>query len=238
MSSDAFYDASMVAGAAALTQPLLHAAAPLSTRYVEIHPPVTNAHATPAPVRVAPAETPVTFKLLLFGDSGVGKTCLFNRCFQLPFDEWVRSTIGDDFGSITLYSHGGMLCKLQIWDTAGQERYRSAFTSYCRGASAVVLLFDITQRASFYAIESDWMPMIRNAAADSPHRATLLVGTKSDLDDLRTVSSEEARAFASTHGMVYLDVSARTNLGVEMLLDSMRTYGGGLGLAFDRRGCS
>ncbi|RYG50208.1 GTP-binding protein, partial [archaeon] len=172
--------------------------------------------------KTAPAPEP-DVKCVLCGDAAVGKTWLFLRWLNKPVTGDVEATIGASFAKKSVPAANGTRHTLALWDTAGQERYRSMLAMYARGAAAVLFLFDITQRASFYGVESDWLPRIRATAAHMPKCALFLVGTKCDMRDLRTVSSEEARAFAEANGMVYREVSAKSEEGVQTLLTDIGT---------------
>ena len=117
------------------------------------------------------------FKLIIIGDSGIGKSCLLNRFADDIFTDSYISTIGVDF-KIRTIEVNGRLCKLQIWDTAGQERFRTITSSYYRGAHGIILVFDITNPESFANCEM-WLTEVQRYATDQVK--IILVGTKSDL---------------------------------------------------------
>ncbi|CAH8477997.1 unnamed protein product [Schistosoma turkestanicum] len=139
----------------------------------------------------------VLFKLLLIGDSGVGKTCLLIRYVDSSFTSTFISTIGIDFKIKTVTLEGKTI-KLQIWDTAGQERFQTITSSYYRGAMGIMLIYDITSRRTFDNIQR-WMDNTVSLASDMAEK--LLIGNKRDLEDRRVVSYEEGSKKASEHGV-------------------------------------
>lgn len=150
------------------------------------------------------------YKLLLIGDSGVGKSCLLMRFADSTYEENQTSTIGVDF-KIRTVELGDKKVKLQMWDSAGQERFRAIASAYYRGAHGVGLVFDVTDMKTLESIESLWLGEIeRNDCASIPR---LLIGNKSDLED-RQVSEEEAVSFAMNYGMNYVETSAKTSENV------------------------
>jgi len=151
------------------------------------------------------------FKLVIIGDSGIGKSCLLNRFADNLYTDAYISTIGVDFKIRTL-EIDGRTCKMQIWDTAGQERFRTITSSYYRGAHGIVLVYDITNRESFTNLEM-WLGEVRNYS--SAQVQLILVGTKSDLAEKRRIQFTEALEFAETHGMEYIETSAKTATNVE-----------------------
>ena len=151
------------------------------------------------------------FKLLLIGDSGVGKSCLLLRFADDTYTESYISTIGVDFKSRTIELDGQTI-KLQIWDTAGQERFGKIDSSFYRGAHGIIVVFDVTDPESFSNVKQ-WLHEIdRYASADVKK---LLVGNKCDLASKRAVPTEQAAAFAESLGVEYLETSAKSALNVE-----------------------
>jgi|EP00944_MAST-04C_sp_MAST-4C-sp1_P012422 Ras-related protein Rab-1A len=150
------------------------------------------------------------FKLLLIGDSGVGKSCLLLRFADDTYTESYISTIGVDF-KIRTINLDGKTIKLQIWDTAGQERFRTITSSYYRGAQGIIIVYDITDRDSFTNVKQ-WVAEIERYANEKVIK--LLVGNKSDLPN-RVVQTEEAEEFAKGMGCEFLETSARTANNVE-----------------------
>ncbi|CAI0547914.1 unnamed protein product, partial [Linum tenue] len=135
------------------------------------------------------------FKLLLIGDSGVGKSCLLLRFADDSYLESYISTIGVDF-KIRTVEQDEKTIKLQIWDTAGQERFRTITSSYYRGAHGIIIVYDVTDEESF-------------------NNDKLLVGNKSDLTANRVVSYETAKAFADEIGIPFMETSAKSSTNVE-----------------------
>merc|ERR1712199_129095 len=126
------------------------------------------------------------FKLLLIGDSGVGKSCLLLRFADDTYQESHISTIGVDFKIRTIQLEGKTI-KLQIWDTAGQERFRTITSSYYRGAHGIIVVYDITDEESFNNVKT-WLEEILRYACEGVNK--LMVGNKCDLASKRVVSTE------------------------------------------------
>merc|ERR1711865_19142 len=131
------------------------------------------------------------FKVVLIGDSGVGKSNLLTRFTRNEFNRESKSTIGVEFATQTIQVEKKMI-KAQIWDTAGQERYRAITSAYYRGAVGALLVYDITKHVTFVDVER-WLKELRDHANDNI--VIMLVGNKCDLRHLRTVRHEEAMAF-------------------------------------------
>ena len=151
------------------------------------------------------------FKVVVIGDSGVGKSCLLIRFAEDKFSEEHVSTIGVDFTNRTV-DVGGDMVKLQLWDTAGQERFRTVTSTYYRGAQGIVVIFDVTERRSFETIRA-WVEDVDKWA--SPGTVKILVGNKTDLHDRRQVTTEEGEALAEELRMRYYEASARENHNVD-----------------------
>jgi len=151
-------------------------------------------------------------KLLLIGDSGVGKSCLLLRFSDDSFTTSFITTIGIDFKIRTIELDGKRI-KLQIWDTAGQERFRTITTAYYRGAMGILLVYDVTDESSFNNIRN-WMRNIEQHAADNVNK--ILVGNKADMDESkRAVPTAKGQALADEYGVKFFETSAKTNLNVE-----------------------
>ncbi|XP_033110089.1 ras-related protein Rab-10-like isoform X6 [Anneissia japonica] len=151
------------------------------------------------------------FKLLLIGDSGVGKTCILFRFSDDTFNTTFISTIGIDFKIKTVELNGKKI-KLQIWDTAGQERFHTITTSYYRGAMGIMLVYDITQEKTFDNI-AKWLRNIQEHANEDVEK--MLLGNKCDMDDKRMVSKERGESIARENGIKFMETSAKTNINVE-----------------------
>ncbi len=150
-------------------------------------------------------------KLLMLGDTGVGKTCLLLRYAYDSFSPTFITTIGIDF-KIKHVQLGGHRCKLQIWDTAGQERFRTITQSYFKGANGVILVYDVTDRDTFVSIRH-WVTQIKQHADQGVE--IVLIGNKSDKEQLRLVSGEEGLALAKEIGVKFFETSAKSNENVE-----------------------
>jgi Ras-related protein Rab-1A len=151
------------------------------------------------------------FKLLLIGDSGVGKSCLLLRFADDTYTESYISTIGVDF-KIRTIEQDGKTVKLQIWDTAGQERFRTITSSYYRGAHGICVVFDVTDQESYNNVKL-WLQEIDRYA--SPDVNKLLVGNKIDMADKKVVDSDLAKAFADSLNIPFLETSAKNATNVE-----------------------
>merc|ERR1712196_570141 len=152
------------------------------------------------------------FKVVLIGDSGVGKSNLLTRFTRNEFNRESKSTIGVEFATQTIQVEKKMI-KAQIWDTAGQERYRAITSAYYRGAVGALLVYDITKRQSFDDVER-WLSELRDHAEENI--AVLLVGNKSDLKHLRAVSTAEAAEFAEKQGLAAIETSALDATNVDI----------------------
>ncbi|KAI3990471.1 hypothetical protein MKX01_023251 [Papaver californicum] len=157
------------------------------------------------------------FKLLLIGDSSVGKSCLLLRFSDDSFVESHISTIGVDFKISTLELEGKTV-KLQIWDTAGQERFRTITSSYYRGAHGIIIVYDVTEKESFDNVKQ-WLIEIDRYANDTVCK--LLVGNKCDLIEEKEVETETAKALADNLGISFLETSAKDSINVEQIFLTM-----------------
>ncbi|PWZ38033.1 GTP-binding protein YPTM1 [Zea mays] len=151
------------------------------------------------------------FKLLLIGDSSVGKSCFLLRFADDSYVDSYISTIGVDFKIRTVEVEGKTV-KLQIWDTAGQERFRTITSSYYRGAHGIIIVYDITDMESFNNVKQ-WLDEIDRYANDSVRK--LLVGNKCDLAENRAVDTSVAQAYAEEVGIPFLETSAKESINVE-----------------------
>ncbi|KAL1918500.1 uncharacterized protein VTP21DRAFT_3160 [Calcarisporiella thermophila] len=150
-------------------------------------------------------------KLLLIGDSGVGKSCLLLRFCEDSFTPSFITTIGIDFKIRTIDLDGKRI-KLQIWDTAGQERFRTITTAYYRNAMGILLTYDVTDIRTFNNIRT-WYSNIEQHASEGVNK--ILIGNKCDAHETRAVSTEEGQALANELGLSFLETSAKSNINVE-----------------------
>uniref|UniRef100_A0A8C6SGW5 RAB1A, member RAS oncogene family a n=1 Tax=Neogobius melanostomus TaxID=47308 RepID=A0A8C6SGW5_9GOBI len=165
------------------------------------------------------------FKLLLIGDSGVGKSCLLLRFADDTYTESYISTIGVDFKIRTIELDGKTI-KLQIWDTAGQERFRTITSSYYRGAHGIIVVYDVTDQESFNNVKQ-WLQEIDRYASENVNK--LLVGNKCDLTTKKVVDYTTAKEFADNLGIPFLETSAKSASNVEQRMGPGATAGGDKG---------
>ncbi|KAM7523767.1 hypothetical protein LguiA_013669 [Lonicera macranthoides] len=151
------------------------------------------------------------FKVVLIGDSAVGKSQMLARFARNDFSLDSKATIGVEFQTRTLLIEHKSV-KAQIWDTAGQERYRAVTSAYYRGAVGAMLVYDITKRQSFDHIPR-WLEELRGHA--DKNIVIILIGNKSDLEDQRAVGTEDAKEFAEKEGLFFLETSALEATNVE-----------------------
>lgn len=168
---------------------------------------------------MATLEYDYLFKLLLIGDSGVGKSCLLVRFADDTYMDRFVSTIGVDF-KIRTVEQDGKTIKLQIWDTAGQERFRTITSSYYRGAHGIIVVYDVTDKESFNNVKY-WLQEILKYASDNVSR--LLVGTKADLSSKKVVSYDEGKETADSLGISFMETSAKNAHNVEQAFQAMVT---------------
>ncbi|CAN0897459.1 Ras-related protein Rab11D [Linum grandiflorum] len=151
------------------------------------------------------------FKLVLIGDSGVGKSNLLSRFTKNEFNLESKSTIGVEFATKTINIDSKVI-KAQIWDTAGQERYRAITSAYYRGAVGALLVYDVTRHSTFENA-ARWLRELRDHT--DPNMVVMLIGNKSDLRHLVAVQTEEAKAFAERETLYFMETSALTATNVE-----------------------
>lgn len=165
-------------------------------------------------------EVLTTLKLLIIGESGVGKSSLLLRFTDDAFDPEQAATIGVDFKVKTVKVNGDKV-KLAIWDTAGQERFRTLTPSYYRGGQGVIVVYDVTNRESFSKIEN-WLTELETYSTNQD-LVKMLVGNKCDLESHgeRVVSKEEGLKCARKHQMMFIEASAKTREGVACAFEEL-----------------
>lgn len=161
-----------------------------------------------------------TLRLVLIGDSGVGKSSLLLRFADDSFTESFISTIGVDFRYRTIKVENNKEVKLQIWDTAGQDRFRSITSAYYRNADGIVMVYDVTKMDSFEHVE-EWLSEVDKYATENIVK--ILVGNKADLHHERQVPRETAQRFADKLGMTFLESSAKTATNVPQVFETVAT---------------
>jgi Ras-related protein Rab-6A len=159
------------------------------------------------------------YKIVFLGDQGVGKTSIITRFMYDSFDKLYQATIGIDFLSKTMYLEDRTV-RLQLWDTAGQERFRSLIPSYIRDSSVAVVVYDITNRASFLNT-SKWIEDVRNERGNDV--IIVLVGNKTDLAERRQVSVEEGEDKSTKDGVMFIESSAKAGFNIKSLFRKLAT---------------
>jgi len=155
----------------------------------------------------------VQYKLVLLGETSVGKSSLVIRFVKGQFHEYQESTIGAAFLTQTVVV-GDYTVKFEIWDTAGQERYHSLAPMYYRGAAAAIVVYDITSAPSFGRAKT-WVKELQRQGSQDVVIA--LAGNKVDRESERKVSADEARKYAEENGLAFIETSAKTNINVREL---------------------
>jgi small GTP-binding protein len=156
------------------------------------------------------------FKLLIVGESGVGKTCMLLRFADNLFEPDFLSTIGVDFKVKELLVDNKRV-KLQIWDSAGQERFRNITASYYRGSSGIIIVYDVTKSDSFDKV-TEWITEVRRFVPNVP---IVLVGNKCDMEDERQVPTEDGECLARSQDLVFLETSAKANTNIEAAFEKL-----------------
>ena len=149
-------------------------------------------------------EYEMMIKVILIGDSGVGKTNIMSKYLKNQFMENSKATVGVEFGS-KLFNHQGHKIKAQIWDTAGQEKYKAITGAYYKGSKGAFIVYDITRKDTFASIER-WVNDLK--ATSDPKLTIILIGNKNDLDDKREVSKDQGEEKAKSFGCAFLETSA------------------------------
>ncbi|KAM9773891.1 ras-related protein Rab-5C-like isoform 1-T2 [Syngnathus typhle] len=167
----------------------------------------------------AAANKSFQFKLVLLGESAVGKSSLVLRFVKGQFHEFQESTIGAAFLTQTV-SLDDITVKFEIWDTAGQERYHSLAPMYYRGAQAAIVVYDITNADTFARAKS-WVKELQRQA--NPNIVIALAGNKADIADKRAVEHQEAQEYAEENGLLFMETSAKTALNVNNIFMAIAT---------------
>ncbi|MED6108624.1 Ras- protein RABA1f [Stylosanthes scabra] len=159
------------------------------------------------------------YKVVLIGDSGVGKSNLLSRFTKNEFSLDSKSTIGVEFATRTVHVHDKVV-KAQIWDTAGQERYRAITSAYYRGAVGALVVYDISRHVTFENVER-WLKELRDHT--DTNLVVMLVGNKADLRHLRAVPTDEAKEFAEREKIYFMETSALESLNVDSAFTEVLT---------------
>ena len=150
-------------------------------------------------------------KYVIVGDASVGKSNLLLRYTHGQFRDEYQLTIGVEFGSNNIVIDNSVF-RIQIWDTAGQENFRSITRSYYKNSACALIVYDITNRASFESL-ADWIEDCKNSSPKTVFM--VLIGNKCDLEQNREINEEEGREFAEKNGMLFFETSAKTGQNVE-----------------------
>jgi small GTP-binding protein len=156
------------------------------------------------------------FKLLIVGESGVGKTCMLLRFADNTFEGDFLSTIGVDFKVKEMVLDSKKI-KLQIWDSAGQERFRNITNSYYRNSNGIIIVYDVTSRDSFDKV-TDWIQEVRRYVPTVP---LIVVGNKCDLIEKRQVPTETGEELGQKQGIIFLETSAKTNTNIDAAFEEL-----------------
>ena len=158
-----------------------------------------------------------SYKILLLGDSSVGKTCFLKRYIDDTFQDVYLSTIGFDFKYKCITLKDGKNIKMQIWDTAGQERFRTIAKSYYKGAQGIILMYDVTNQKSFDNIKK-WLAQIKEEASSKV--CVLLVANKIDIEK-RLISREDGEDIAKSFDLDIYETSAKDNINVSEAFEDL-----------------
>ena len=151
------------------------------------------------------------FKIVLIGDSGVGKTNILSRYINNEFSLTTQATVGVEFGS-KIIKKGEKLIKLQIWDTAGQERYKSITSAYYKGSKGAFVVYDISRKNTFDNVDK-WINELKNNGSEDVF--IMLVGNKADLKDQREISEEDVKKKAELYNVAFCETSALEGKNIE-----------------------
>jgi len=158
------------------------------------------------------------YKVLLLGDSTVGKTCFLMKYTDKTFQDIHMSTIGLDYRLKAMKLKSGKKIKLQIWDTAGQDRFRAITKNYYKGSHGIILIYDVTSIQTYENIKT-WVSQIREEA--SSNVVIYIVGNKIDMEEERKVSKEEGKNLADELGFPFVETSAKTGINVNETFEDL-----------------
>ena len=165
------------------------------------------------------------FKVVLVGETGVGKTSIISQFIDQVFEEELQTSTGGSFSSKEIFFDNGKSLKLEIWDTAGQERYRSLTKIFYKNSSCAILVYDITKKQTFDELKNYWIGQIKESAPKDIMLA--VVGNKEDLLDKEQVDENEARDFAKENNALFFSTSAKNSNAINQLfIDIGKKYTG------------
>jgi small GTP-binding protein len=157
------------------------------------------------------------FKMVIVGDSGVGKTNILLRYLKNEFNEQTKSTIGVEFGTKKIVIDN-IKIKIQIWDTAGQERYKAITSAYYKGAHGALIVYDLTRKETYNNVEK-WLSNLKNNGDEK--MAVMILGNKSDEVDKRVVTTEQGQDKAQRSGVPFFETSALTAENISQAFDEI-----------------
>ena len=158
------------------------------------------------------------YKILLLGDSSVGKTCFLMRYTDNTFQDIHMSTIGLDYKLKNVQLENGKMVKIQVWDTAGQDRFRSITKNYYKGAHGIILIYDVTEQKSFDNVKN-WMAQIKEEVSERV--SIVLVGNKIDDEDNRKISTEQGESMAKDYEIMFFECSAKTGQNIDEIFNNL-----------------
>lgn len=172
--------------------------------------------------QISEADEYITFKIIIVGDSGVGKSCLLKRAAQRKYTENYQATIGFEF-LLMYYEVEGTKMKLQVWDTCGQEMYRSLIQGFYRNTALTVLIYAINEQKSFDDLDS-WIKDIKNSTENE--QPIFLVGNKCDVDpEIRQVKETDGKEFAQRNSLEFFsEASAKTGFMVDEIFFKVASH--------------
>ncbi len=160
----------------------------------------------------------IVYKILLLGDTSVGKTCFLLRYTDKIFEESHISTIGLDYRLKSMTLKNGKNIKLQIWDTSGQERFRAITKNYYKQANGILLMYDITNEKSFSNIQN-WITQIKEET--SSNIVLFIIGNKIDLEDQRKITYENGKNLAKQYQYPFFEASSKSAININEIFDNM-----------------
>ena len=158
------------------------------------------------------------YKVLLLGDTTVGKTCFLLKYTDKIFQDVHITTIGLDYRLKTMTLKSGKNVKLQIWDTAGQDRFKAITKNYYKGANGIILVYDVTNTKTYDNIKT-WISQIREEA--TPNVVIYLCGNKIDMKDYRSVSTEEGQKLSQEFGLPFNETSAKDGININETFEDL-----------------
>ena len=159
------------------------------------------------------------FKIVLIGDTSVGKTNILSKYLSNEFDPDSKATVGVEFGTKD-FKIGNNIVKVQIWDTAGQERYRSITNAYYKGAKGSLLVYDITNPKTFESLDK-WISDLKTNAEEKI--SIVLIGNKTDLEDQRKITTEQGKEKAEFYKLAFIETSALNGNNIEKAFNELIT---------------